>query len=78
LALLPNVTEVHDLHVWGMSTTENALTVHLLCPSGHPGDEFLQMVAEAVEHQFHIHHTTIQIEVGNSTEECALAPEYVV
>lgn len=78
LASLPNVTEVHDLHVWGMSTTENALTVHLLCPSGHPGDEFLQMVAEAVDHQFHIHHTTIQIEVGNSTKECALAPEHVV
>lgn len=78
LALLPNVTMVHDLHVWGMSTTENALTVHLVCPSGHPGDEFLQKVAEDIEHQFHIHHTTIQIEVGNSPEECPLAPEHVV
>jgi cobalt-zinc-cadmium efflux system protein len=78
LSSLPGVAEVHDLHVWGMSTTENALTVHLLCPQGHPGDEFLQKVAHEAEHRFHIHHTTLQIEVGNYTQACALAPEHVV
>lgn len=78
LSTLPGVQEVHDLHVWGMSTTENALTVHLLCPQGHPGDQFLQMVAREVEHRFQIHHTTIQVEVGNTGQACALAPEHVV
>lgn len=78
LGALPGILEVHDLHVWGMSTTENALTVHLLCPGGHPGDQFLQMVSREVEHRFQIHHTTIQVEVGNSAQGCALAPDYVV
>lgn len=78
LGALPGVLEVHDLHVWGMSTTENALTVHLLCPGGHPGDQFLQMVSREVEHRFQIHHTTIQVEVGNTAQACALAPDHVV
>lgn len=75
---LPGVSEVHDLHVWGMSTTENALTVHLLCSEGHPGDAFLQTVAEEVEHHFRIHHTTIQLEVGDTQQVCALSPDHVV
>jgi Co/Zn/Cd efflux system component len=39
---LPGVTAIHDLHVWAMSTTETALTCHLVVPNGHPGDEFLR------------------------------------
>jgi cobalt-zinc-cadmium efflux system protein len=38
LAELSGVTQVHDLHIWAMSTTETALTVHLVMPTGHPGD----------------------------------------
>ena len=41
LARLPGVAELHDLHIWPMSTSETALTVHLLMPDGHPGDAFL-------------------------------------
>lgn len=74
----PSVREVHDLHVWGMSTTENALTVHLVCPGGHPGDEFLRHLAREIEQRFAIHHATIQIEVADSDGSCALAPEHVV
>jgi cobalt-zinc-cadmium efflux system protein len=78
LSGLPDVTEVHDLHIWGMSTTESALTAHLVVSDTHPGNEFLAMVAEELEHRFGISHATFQIELGNSTAECRLAPEHVV
>lgn len=78
LANQPGVSEVHDLHIWGMSTTENALTAHLVWPQGHPGDDVLQQLAAAIEQRFGIHHVTIQIEVGNAAQPCGLAPEHVV
>jgi cobalt-zinc-cadmium efflux system protein len=65
LAALPGVSEVHDLHVWGMSTTENAMTAHLVCPAGHPGDLFLQTISDEIEHKFLIHHVTLQVELAN-------------
>jgi cobalt-zinc-cadmium efflux system protein len=71
LSALPGVSDVHDLHVWAMSTSETALTVHLVMFGGHPGDDFLNRVAEALHHDFAIEHTTIQIEV--SARECALS-----
>ncbi len=78
LAEQPGVTEVHDVHIWAMSTTENALTAHLLCPSGHPGDAFLHQVAHEIEHRFGIHHVTLQIELADTTSPCTLAPDHVV
>lgn len=75
LSSLPRVTEVHDLHVWGMSTTENAMTVHLVCKNGHPGDEFLHEIAHDMFHRFQIHHTTIQIETSGGSKACPLAPK---
>lgn len=77
LARLPGVTEVHDLHVWGMSTTENAMTAHLVMPAGHPGDTFLQAVSRSIGHDFSIHHVTLQIELADGPP-CALAPAHVV
>jgi cobalt-zinc-cadmium efflux system protein len=77
LLALPGVTALHDLHIWGMSTTETALTCHLVMPQGHPGDEALSHIAHDLEERFHIHHTTLQIELGDSAE-CALTPEHVV
>ena len=59
---LPGVEAVHDLHIWPMSTTETALTAHLVMPDGHPGDAFLREVAEELAHHHRIGHTTIQIE----------------
>ncbi len=75
LAALPGVSEVHDLHIWAMSTTENAMTVHLVMPAGHPGDDFFADVVAHIEHRFEIGHVTIQIETGRA---CALAPDHVV
>ena len=78
LGALPAVTEVHDLHIWGMSTTENALTAHLVCPGGHPGDVCLQGLAHDIAQRFSIHHVTLQVELGDAPVPCALAPEHVV
>jgi cobalt-zinc-cadmium efflux system protein len=73
----PGVLQVHDLHVWPMSTTETAMTCHCLLPGGHPGDEFLVRVAHDLEARFGIGHATIQIEV-NEAVSCALEPDRVV
>ena len=70
LTALPGVTAVHDLHIWPMSTTETALTAHLVMPAGHPGDAFLQDLAHTLEHDFAIGHTTVQVERGD--QDCAL------
>jgi len=78
LAALPGVAAIHDLHIWGISTTETALTCHLVMPGGHPGDAALSQVARELEERFGIHHATIQIELADSDEICALTPEHVV
>ena len=78
LLALPGVTGLHDLHIWGMSTTETALTCHLVMPGGHPGDAALTGVTQQLHHRFGIQHTTIQIELADTDEVCALTPEHVV
>ncbi|NOT17586.1 MAG: cation transporter [Sulfuriferula sp.] len=78
LQSLPEVQEVHDLHIWGMSTTENALTAHLVMPAGHPGDAYLAHLAEELAHHHQIQHATIQVELGNHDVLCKLAPADVV
>jgi cobalt-zinc-cadmium efflux system protein len=78
LLALPGVVALHDLHIWGMSTTETALTCHLLMPQGHPGDAALGVIARDLERHFGIHHTTLQIELADTEEACALTPEHVV
>ncbi|MDQ6600331.1 cation transporter [Bacillus salipaludis] len=69
---LPTVIEVHDLHVWGMSTTEPALTVHLVRSEITDNDQLLQQLTKELHDHFGIEHTTIQIEKG--TFDCAQAP----
>lgn len=65
LATLPGVARVHDLHIWPMSTTQVALTAHLQMPEGHPGDAFLHDVQHRLDHEFGIHHMTLQIEIDD-------------
>jgi cobalt-zinc-cadmium efflux system protein len=71
LAGLPGVSGVHDLHIWPMSTTETALTAHLVMPSGCPGDTFLHELAHELEHDFGIGHATVQVEI-DGTHGCHL------
>jgi len=78
LATWPGVSEVHDLHIWGMSTTETALTAHVAFPSGHPGDAVLQKVATELQEHYSIGHVTLQIETGDTGAMCALAPSHKV
>ena len=71
LASLDGVTAVHDLHIWPMSTTETALTAHLVMPQGHPGDAFLQDIAHGLNHDFRISHSTVQVETAPERPGCA-------
>jgi len=66
------VASVHDLHIWALSTTEVALTAHLVTPGGHPGDAFLQQVSDGLRGRFGIGHATLQVEVGDPGHGCAL------
>ena len=77
LLALPGVTRVHDLHIWPMSTTEVALTCHLVMPAGCPGDSFLHDASAMLHSEFEIGHSTIQVE-QNEHEACVLAPATVV
>ena len=78
LAATPGVTAVHDLHIWPMSTTETALTVHLVMPGGHPGDAALSQLIGELDRRFAIGHATIQIETGDGELVCPLVSERVV
>lgn len=71
------VVAVHDLHVWPISTTETALTAHLVMPDGLTADRFLHEIAHELHHRFGIGHPTIQIETAGGAE-CALESEMVV
>lgn len=72
------VRQVHDLHIWSISTTETALTAHLVIPTGHPGDAFLAQVCRDLHNSFAIDHATLQIEVGDPNHPCVLEPEETV
>jgi cobalt-zinc-cadmium efflux system protein len=75
---LPGVAEVHDLHIWAMSTTETALTAHLVRPDAALDDHFLMHACEQLQHRFKIHHATLQIETGDEAHPCRLASADVV
>lgn len=68
----PGVTDIHDLHIWGMSTTESALTVHLVMPEGYPGDIFMDGIVHTLKERYSVHHCTLQVEQGTTDHTCAL------
>ena len=68
----PGVKEVHDLHIWAISTTENALTAHVVMPGGYPGDRVLDEMVATLCSDFGIHHCTLQVEDGTTHHDCAL------
>lgn len=72
---LPNVSEVHDLHVWAISTTETGLTAHVVRPEVENDDSFLRQAREMLHVRFEIDHTTIQIERSISDADCGQAAE---
>jgi cobalt-zinc-cadmium efflux system protein len=58
-----------------MSTTENALTVHLVMPEGYPGDVYMDDIMLTLKERFVIHHSTLQVEQGTTDHSCALQPQ---
>ena len=71
LAALPGVTQVHDLHIWAMGTSQVALTAHLVMPQGHADDAFLQHANHQLHDQFEITHVTLQVMQQPFTRACA-------
>uniref|UniRef100_Q31GW4 Cation diffusion facilitator (CDF) family transporter n=1 Tax=Hydrogenovibrio crunogenus (strain DSM 25203 / XCL-2) TaxID=317025 RepID=Q31GW4_HYDCU len=78
LASLPGIKEVHDLHIWAMSSTEVALTVHLVKPDAMIDDALLEQINNELREKFSIQHTTVQFELGDSSHPCQQAPVEVV
>lgn len=70
----PGVTDIHDLHIWGMSTTESALTVHLVMPEGYPSDAFMDDIMRTLKERFSVQHSTLQVEQGTTDHVCTLHP----
>ncbi len=75
LGNLPRVVEVHDLHIWAMSTTETALTAHLVMPGNSCEPTFLADVCKKLHEAFDIDHATLQIDPEEAPAPCALAAE---
>jgi cobalt-zinc-cadmium efflux system protein len=72
LAGQPGVTDVHDLHVWALSTTGNALSAHLVMPAGHPGDESIDGIVITLRERFSMQHATLQVDLGTTEHRCTL------
>ena len=68
----PGVTGVHDVHIWAMSTTETALTAHLVIPHGYPGDAAIDAIVAQLKSDYAIDHCTLQVEQGTTRHDCTL------
>ena len=74
LTSLPGVTEVHDLHVWGASTSEISLTAHLVAVDGTNHDQLLADAEAVLRERFRVAHSTIQIEGPAACDQCRQRP----
>jgi cobalt-zinc-cadmium efflux system protein len=75
---LPGIVKVHDLHIWAMSTTETALTAHLVKPDGIIDDSLLSRIKAELHDHFHIGHVTLQCECGDPAHPCAQEPDHAL
>ena len=71
LQQLPGVEKIHDLHIWGLSTREVALTAHLVMPQVKLTDADYKVINKALHERFHINHVTLQVESGSADDPCA-------
>ena len=71
LAARPGVASVHDVHIWALSTTEVALTAHLVMPGGYPGTDTQAAITAGLHREFGIDHATLQIEVADPGHGCS-------
>jgi cobalt-zinc-cadmium efflux system protein len=78
LAALPGVVEVHDLHIWAMSTTETALMTHLVMPGRSCEPTFIADACRKLHEKFDIDHATPQVDPVEAPAPCVLAPDGVV
>ncbi len=78
LRQLPGVTDVRDLHIWAISTTDVALTAHLVYPTGDDHDELLRSACDTLTNRFGIGHATLQVERGSDAHACHLASGSVI
>ena len=70
LTSLPNVKDIHDLHIWGMSTTETALTAHLVVEKFPANNQLVETINTKLHDEFGIEHPTIQFELLSGTNNC--------
>ena len=63
LTEVPGVASVHDLHIWSITSGKVSLTAHIVCASGAYGEALLYQLRERLEERYHIHHSTLQLEV---------------
>ena len=78
LSELPGIVEVHDLHIWGLSTTETAVTAHLVCVSASADPKVIERASAGLRDRFGIGHATLQVETGEQAAHCRLRPDTVV
>lgn len=78
LRAFPGIMEVHDLHVWALSTTETALTVHVVLRKRVDADALIDQITRGVHGRFAIGHATVQLETPDMAQSCALRPAHVV
>jgi len=70
---IPNVISVHDLHIWAMSTTQNALSVHVVIANGDlDRDHLLAQISKQLQQQENLNHITVQVESEDAAENCLL------
>ena len=78
LEQLPGISKVHDLHIWAMSTTETALTAHLVKPDGEIDDQLLARICDELHERFAIGHITVQLERGSLAHPCKQAADHAL